>query len=155
MLENKPTVLQLTTHFDDRGDLTELIHDHDLKACGVPFGQVYVVRNPSPDCIRGYHRHVRLWDFFTVVHGKAKVICIPPDHDSRDPLESAQTFILNDKQMQMLVIPPGWWHGWMNLETPTIMVCTGSEVYNRDNPDEERNPVLEFTGGEEWFIQPR
>ena len=61
------------------------------------------------------------------------------------------TFILSDRKPQLLVIAPGVYHGWMSLEDDTQMISTASEVYNRDNPDEERVPFDSF--GYDWNIK--
>ena len=124
-----------TTYFDTRGDLTEILHDVDLPVAEdyphPKFGQVYVVRNELPLTVRAFHRHNSLWDFFTVVSGRARVWLISDSLQIKD-------FILSSKVMATLVIPPSVWHGWQSLEANTIMVCTGTHRYNRDQPDEER-----------------
>jgi dTDP-4-dehydrorhamnose 3,5-epimerase-like enzyme len=138
-----PQVFELTTHIDDRGDLTEIIHDHELPK----FGQTYVVRNPTAFTIRGFHRHKVLVDYFTVVNGKAKVVCFAPESNPNgDPSSPPQPyeFILDSRIQSRLFIPVGWWHGWMSLEPNTIMICTGTEVHDRSNPDEERVPFDSF-----------
>jgi dTDP-4-dehydrorhamnose 3,5-epimerase-like enzyme len=155
-----PHVEGLITRFDHRGDLTELIHCYDLpdatnenKGHG-RFGQTYVVRNLMPLTIRAFHRHKILWDYFSVVHGRARVWVV-----QGDPLEGEAPdvwqYILDSGSIGRLNIPPGFWHGWQSLAENTIMICTGSEVYNRDSPDEERTSYDRFeAAGVFWGIRP-
>lgn len=148
---------KLTTHHDSRGNLTELIHCYDLPRDEVlvdpedpreyivieegkrkvpkffpRFGQTYVVRNEQAGVIRAFHKHEKQWDYFTVVNGKAKVWVVNPEK------KEVKCFILSGANMTRLIIPPGWWHGWESLMLNTILISTVTEVYDRENPDEER-----------------
>lgn len=179
--QNGPLLEALTTLHDDRGDLTEIVHNYDLPTVeyfraesvvhrkegpvllpieGTParvevplqvgnFGQTYIVRNEQAMTIRAFHRHEKLWDFFTIVNGKARVWVVSPEGEARQ-------FILSAAPMQRLTIPPGFWHGWQSLTPNTIMVCTGSEVYDRNKPDEERISYDAFkTSGVYWEVRPK
>ena len=53
----------------------------------------------------------------------------------------------------MLIVPLGTWHGWMSVEDDTLVVATGSEVYNRASPDEVR--VSPDVFGDVWTIRGR
>jgi dTDP-4-dehydrorhamnose 3,5-epimerase len=61
------------------------------------------------------------------------------------------TVVTGQRNPMLLVIPPGVYHGWMALEDDTQLVSTASEVYNRQNPDEERVPPDAF--GYDWTIK--
>lgn len=141
-------------HADDRGVLYETLHDYDLIEYGnAKFGQVYVVHNPVRNTVRAFHRHEKLWDYFTIVHGSAKFILVNPGGTT------AREIILTDRRPQTLVVPPGCWHGWMSLEDDTVLLSVGSEVYNRNQPDEERVPPNTFDDlfedGSPWGIKAR
>lgn len=147
-------LLNHTLHIDDRGELYEVLHDYDFVKYGNGrFGQVYVVVNPSRETVRAYHRHNELWDYFTIVAGSAKFVLVNPSGTS------AREVVLSASRPQTLVIPPKCWHGWMSLEDYTILLCVGSEIYNRSNPDEERVPPDEFDyvfdGRTPWQVQGR
>ena len=130
-------VLDLKTHMDDRGDLTELVHVHEL--ANHQFGQVYCVRNERPEIIRAFHRHRELWDYFTIVHGKAMFWFVTGDN------QDAQKVVLGAHPMQLIIVPPTVWHGWMSLVPDTILISTASHVYDHNNPDEERIPHDHFS----------
>ena len=50
-------------------------------------------------------------------------------------MRALQPFVLTERKPSLLVVSPNTWHGWMALEDDTIVVATGSEVYNRQQPD--------------------
>lgn len=149
----------LTTHHDDRGNLTELIHTYDLPqtVCSLDnkdhvvgkYGQTYVVRNERAGTIRAFHVHERQWDYFTVVNGKAQVWVVNPEKTE------AERFILSGANLTRLIIPPNYWHGWESLMSNTILISTITDVYNRENPDEERVKYTEFAYlNVAWGITP-
>ena len=161
---SEPRVQSLDMRYDHRGDLTELIHEYDLPGADdtTPgrFGQTYIVKSSIPLTIRAFHRHRRLWDYFTVVHGRARIWIVEGGSFEPNALPTLEQpavyqYILDGGNLARLTIPPGYWHGWQSLEPNTIMVCTGSDVYNRNKPDEERveyNIFEEF--GVFWNIKP-
>jgi dTDP-4-dehydrorhamnose 3,5-epimerase-like enzyme len=126
------------------------------------FGQTYIVASPARGTIRGFHRHDLLWDYFHVVRGTGKfivarhadeeVIAASAAGRSMRP-DLVQTFVISERQPALLVVPPGHWHGWMSLEDNTVVVSTGSEVYNRDQPDELR--VSPDVFGDIWAVKGR
>lgn len=153
-------VLELARHEDDRGYLFEIIHASDEFLAR--FGQVYVVCSPVRGTIRAFHKHYRLWDYFCVVRGAAKFVLARLDDDAvRACLRDGQTcrpevleaHVLTERKPSLLVVPAGTWHGWMALEDNTLVVATGSEVYNRESPDEIRVPPDVF--GDVWTVRGR
>jgi len=139
-------IIPLGVYFDDRGYLFEIIHDYDMPK----FGQVYIVGDPIRQTIRAFHKHELLWDYFCIVKGSAKFGFIDDRKESKT-YQQQVTIILSEKTPKVIIIPPGIYHGWMSLEDDTIMVSTGSEVYNAKNPDEKRVPYDSF--GYEWKIK--
>jgi dTDP-4-dehydrorhamnose 3,5-epimerase-like enzyme len=64
-----------------------------------------------------------------------------------------ESFVLSERQPSLLIVPPGYWHGWMAIEDETIVLSTGSEVYDRKNPDELR--VSPDVFGDVWAVKGR
>lgn len=157
----EPMVKKLTVHADDRGSLFEVLHDYELsyeKVVGesdIPaFGQVYIVRSPVRGTIRGFHRHVQLWDYFTVVHGRAKVVVARRDFGpARIAADAIWSTVLAAEAPSLVVIPPYLYHGWEALTDDTVLVSIGSEVYDSQRPDEERIRFDAF--GDVWGIKPK
>ena len=119
----------LKVNQDSRGGLYEVLHGSDLPIT-VRMKQVYVVSNPVRGTIRAFHKHENLWDFFHIIKGSA-IFCLACEG-------TAKKVVLSERKPQLLVVPPGVYHGWMSLEDNTILVSIGSEEYDKDNPDEER-----------------
>ena len=151
-------LIPLERHFDDRGYLYEVIHATDDFL--PKFGQTYVVGSLVRGTVRGFHRHANLWDYFCVVRGTGKfVIALAPEAETVAASDAAgilvpdaiETYVLSERQPSLLVVPPGHWHGWVALEDETLVVSTGSHVYNKDNPDEVRVSPNVF--GDVWTVK--
>ena len=160
-------LVDLVVHFDDRGDLFEVVHDFELPIEQIPisggsgsimrakFAQAYIVHNRMPYVVRAFHKHERLWDYFCIVHGSA-VFCLVDDREEpKEPKVKPECFVLTSRKPQLLVVPPGVYHGWMSLEPDTILLSIGSELYDREHPDEVRVPPDAFNelfGRNPWEI---
>lgn len=152
---NKATIQEvacvpLKVNVDDRGYLIEIVHATDpfLKK----FGQVYLVGNRTKGIIRAYHKHDILWDYFFISHGAAKFILVD-DRLGSPTYWHMNIFILSEINPSVLVVPPGVYHGWISLEDDTQMVSTGSELYNKEKPDEVR--ISPDTFGDVWAVKGR
>ncbi len=141
-------VVDLVPRIDDRGYLIEILRASDEHF--TKFGQVYLVGDMTRNTIRAFHVHKVLWDWFFISHGSAKFALVDDRKDS-PTYKEINTLVISERKPQLLVVPPGVYHGWMSLEDDTQMVSTASEVYNRENPDEERVPYDSF--GYEWSVK--
>lgn len=141
-------LVPLVAHVDDRGYLIEIIRATDPHF--TKFGQVYLVGNFARGTIRAFHKHEVLWDWFFISHGSAKFGLVDDREDSPTYREQ-ETFVVSARNPALVVVPPGVFHGWMSQEDDTQLVSTGSEVYNRDNPDEVRVPYDSF--GFDWSVK--
>lgn len=151
----------LRVYYDDRGSLFEVVHNYEMPGGRwgdlsglIPgnFGQVYVVRNPVRGTIRAFHRHEKLWDYFCIISGSAKFCLI------KAPLGETMVHVMSGEKPELLIVPPGVFHGWMSLEDRTVLLSVGSELYNRAMPDEERVPASHFDtdfGGSPWVVRGR
>ncbi len=152
--------MPLERHIDDRGYLYEVIHATD--GFLPKFGQTYIVCSPVRGTIRAFHKHAVLWDYFCVAKGTAKFVLareadavVKEASDAQRVIkpEALETYVLSERKPSMLIVPPGTWHGWMAVEDDTLVVATGSEVYNRANPDEIR--VSPDVFGDVWAVKGR
>lgn len=133
------------TYYDERGDLSEIYRtDEDYHPEGITINQVYVVHDPQALVVRAFHRHKKLWDFFSVVHGRAKFVLV-------DELGSKKTFIIDANDRKLLIVPPSVYHGWQSLMDDTAVLSIASHTYNRADPDEERVSYDSF--GEGWEVK--
>jgi dTDP-4-dehydrorhamnose 3,5-epimerase len=147
-------VLPLKKHVDDRGFVMEILRCDD--AHFVKFGQVYLSTcEPSPHLavVKGWHRHKGQWDSFCVVKGKAKV-GLYDDREGSATRGESQAVILGEDDPCLLQIPPGVWHGQMALGfEPSYLINISSELYNQEEPDEQRAPLEAFPF--EWEVRSR
>lgn len=148
-------IIDLVRHLDDRGYLIEIARMMDgPEPHGVVhrFGQVYLVGNDRRCIVRAFHRHQRLWDWFFISHGSAKFV-LKDDRPDSPTCNKLVTIILSGRKPQLLVVPPGVYHGWMSLEDDTQLISIASHTYNRENPDELRISSESF--GDVWTIEGR
>lgn len=143
---SEPVVKYLKTHLDDRGYLAEILRcdDPDFKG----FGQLYI-STINPGAIKGFHVHQRKTDYMTCVSGQVKLACIAPgDVYGSRPIE----FHLNPMAPSLVIIPPGWWHGWMCIGSKeAILVNITTEAFNPLDKDEHRIP-FDYFDNYKWGI---
>lgn len=150
MTINDLELIQLVTHMDDRGYLTEILRSVDPHF--TKFGQVYLVGDLKRGTIRAFHKHNVLWDWFFISHGSAKFVFSDDRKESSTYLQQ-EVLVIGDRSPAVIAVPPGVFHGWMALEDDTQLISIASEVYNRENPDEIR--VAPDTFGDVWTIKGR
>ena len=141
-------VIELSANIDDRGSLIEILRSSDPHF--TKFGQVYLVGDMTRNTIRAFHVHKVLWDWFFISHGSAKFALVDGRKESQT-FQEINTYILSERKPQILIVPPGVYHGWMSLEDDTQMISVASEVYNKEKPDEERVPYDSF--GYDWGVK--
>ncbi len=130
-------VKRLTRHADERGYLMELLRSDD--EIFNKFGQCYVSMN-YPNVIRAWHWHQKQDDYFVVVKGMIRVgLC---DMREGSPTRGeVNEFYLGENNDIVLKIPVGVAHGYKTVGVePSLLVNFTSEVYNREEPDEQRLP---------------
>lgn len=135
-------VVDLPMFVDDRGMLFEILHKSDpFVDDNGGFGQCYCVIDPMPFTVRAYHKHEKLWDYFTIVNGSAKFVLFETYKTTNCPdsiRDNVKIITLNARKPQVLVVPAGVYHGWMSLEPNTILVSNANQEYNKAAPDESR-----------------
>jgi dTDP-4-dehydrorhamnose 3,5-epimerase len=136
----------LTWHNDQRGSLAELVRADDPALMAAPIGQVYVT-TLYPGVVKAWHRHTHQWDRMSCLKGRVMLGLIDDRVDS--PTYGAQmSFILGDRSFNLVMFPPGIWHGLKNIgDEEALVVNVVSAPYDRERPDEERAPahgVLSF-----------
>ena len=143
-------IVERKTHSDDRGDLTEIYRiDESYHAnSGHPVRQVYLVEDPVRNTVRAFHKHKELWDFFTIIHGRAKFVLVDDRPDSKT-YKNRMTIVTTAANKKLVIVPPGIHHGWQSLEDDTMLLSIASHTYYRDKPDEERINPYKYS---EWEI---
>ena len=137
-------------HADDRGYVTEILRSDE--AHFDKFGQAYITAC-HPGVVKAWHRHAKQTDYFYVVAGTMKV-GLYDDREGSPTQGEYQVVILGERgEDAQLVIPAGLWHGMMALGTFSVMLNVPNQVYDYDEPDEERAPWDAFD--DIWTVQNR
>ncbi len=130
-------VKRLTRHADERGYLMEILRSDD--EIFNKFGQCYVSMN-YPNVIRAWHWHQKQDDHFVVIKGMIRVGLFDLREGSPTRGE-VNEFYLGENNNIVLKIPVGVTHGYKTVGVePSLLVNFPSEVYNPEQPDEQRLP---------------
>tara|TARA_R110000824_G_scaffold232511_1_gene420577 strand:+ start:16918 stop:17313 length:396 start_codon:yes stop_codon:yes gene_type:complete len=106
-------------------------------------GQINVSYVNSIEHVVAWHKHNIQSDFWVCVKGSFKVgLAIPKD----DGTHEVKWEYLSDKNMRVLEITPGIYHGYKAIEPGSILLYYLTHKYNPD--DEIRAKVGDF--GEDW-----
>lgn len=129
----------LKVNVDERGHLVEMFReDWDEYDFG-PAMSYYSLSYPG--IIRAWHRHTRgQVDHFICPSGRIKV-GIYDDRDDSPTRGELNTFVIGEHNQKMIRIPGDCWHGFKVLGNEKAMLINfPTNLYDYDNPDEERLP---------------
>lgn len=124
--------------FDDqRGGLSVLLRSDQAALRGERFGQAYVT-SVLPGVVKAWHQHDRQWDRMVGLAGRTLLVMQDGRVDS--PTRGATVeVVLGERQHQLVLIPPGVWHGLKALSTVESLVLNlPDRPYLLDGPDEHR-----------------
>ena len=105
-------------------------------------GQINISYINSTEPIVAWHKHKYQTDYWLCVKGSLKVGWATEEN-------GCEFKYLSDKELKILEIPPGVYHGYQALEPNTILVYYDTKKY--DPNDEYRLPVGHFD--ENWKIE--
>lgn len=129
---------KLKVNPDERGRVMEILRKDDNLF--KEFGQVYITTT-YPGVVKAWHKHEKQTDNVVCVRGMIKLVLYDPREKSSTFKEINQ-FYLGIHNPLLVQIPPDIYHGWMCIsEEEAIIVNIPTELYNYENPDEQRlNP---------------
>ena len=137
-MTTKVSFRKVTFHEDDRAqrlfDVFDEIH-----------GQINISYVNSTEHVVAWHSHDRQTDYWFCPKGSFKVGLAYPQKDGSYNVEWEY---ISDKNLRVLKIPPGIYHGYKALEPNSIMMYYLDEKYDIDHPDEKK--VLPGHFGECW-----
>ncbi len=128
----------LTVIPDERGRLFEVLRcDEKLFK---KFGQVYITTT-YPGIVKAWHLHKIQTDNFVCISGMLRV-ALYDDREDSPTRGRIDEFFVGEHNLNLVVIPPGVWHGWKCVgQKEAIVLNVPTEPYNHQNPDEYRlNP---------------
>jgi dTDP-4-dehydrorhamnose 3,5-epimerase len=87
-----------------------------------------------PNIVRAWHRHLRgQVDYFLVLKGAAKICAFD------DKTSELNEVVSSGSDLQVVRMPGHYWHGFKAVgNEPTMLVYFTTNLYNPDDPDEER-----------------
>ena len=138
-------LLPVACKLDDRGFLYQIYGS----VKGYPqIKRVYVLGNHSKGTIRGLHRHSGEYKFYFAAAGSAKFVVEGPKGGK--PV----TYILSPRRPEVLVVPPGLFHGWVSLEEGTLVIGMSNYTLSESERDDIRKDPFTF-GKEVWETKAR
>jgi dTDP-4-dehydrorhamnose 3,5-epimerase len=120
---------------DERGRVMEILRaDDDFFE---KFGQVYMTTT-YPGVVKAWHMHKNQTDNVACIQGMIKLALYDSREDSPTYKEVNELF-LGIHSYLLIQIPPGVFHGWMCIsEEEAVIINVPTEVYDYENPDEQR-----------------
>ena len=140
-------VKQLNIHNDDRGFFMEI-----LKFGEKIFREIKQTSYTEtyPGVIKAFHWHKKQWDIWFVATGMAQVVLYDLRKESLTKGET-QVICAGEDNRVVIVIPPGVAHGYRVLGNKKVgLFYHTTEVYNPQNPDEERISFDDPKIGFDW-----
>lgn len=120
--EYKPELICASSYGDERGLIYSItggnhdkLHEWESKL-NLNFFHTKIARNRAR-VFRGFHTDHKSWKKCTCLKGKIKAIIIDPKN------ETYATYLMNDEQKQILLIPPGWYNGFLSLTSTIYAYC--------------------------------
>jgi len=120
---------------DDRGRVMEILRSDD--DFFEKFGQVYMTTT-YPGVVKAWHMHKNQTDNVACIQGMIKLALYDSREDS-PTYKEVNEFFLGIHSPLLIQIPPGVFHGWMCIsDEEAIVINIPTEVYDYENPDEQR-----------------
>ena len=120
-------VLELVPHTDPRGTLFEVIRFKDFS---IPEGGQIYTFSINPHFRRGDHYHHKKVEWFTCVHGKAKVLLSTVDGKENKVIE------ISAADPKLVYAPAETIHALINQEEEVaVIVSYGTVQHDDDDPD--------------------
>jgi dTDP-4-dehydrorhamnose 3,5-epimerase len=144
-------IKQLKQFADERGWLTEILRsdwEHFKK-----FGQVYVTA-AYPQVVKAWHMHKKQTDNIACIKGMIKLV-LYDDREKSKTKGEINEFIIGEKNLILVQIPPEVWHGFKTItEEYALVINIPTELYNYKEPDEYRLPPDTRKIPYDWKLAP-
>ena len=141
----RPYLVDVPAFTDDRGVFSAVTNELSKE---LQIARVYVIHNFGRGVIRGFHKHQRETKMFSIVRGAAKFVTVAGEGE-----RVHQLFVLSDRRPQVLVVPPGWYNGWMSLEESTTLLGMSTAAFQESAADDER--IEPYAFGDFWTVVGR
>jgi len=133
-MTTKVTLLLGGKAIDDRGELT-FANDFDLST----YRRFYNLKNHSLHFVRAWHGHKKEGKAFFVQKGSFIVSTVLiDDWDNPSDKLPIERFVLSDQKPSILIVPPGYANGSMNLTPDAILTVFSTSSLNESLEDDFR-----------------
>jgi dTDP-4-dehydrorhamnose 3,5-epimerase len=132
-------VRDLQVNADERGHLVEIFREDWELYDPDPAMSYYSMSYPG--VVRAWHRHDQgQIDHFICPKGRIKV-GIYDDREESATRGDLDTFVIGEHNQRVVRIPGDCWHGFKAIgDEPAFLVNLPTNLYDYENPDEERLP---------------
>lgn len=115
-----PKLINVQLSYDDRG---ELVHCNEFNFQKKKIKRFYQIENHKINFVRAWHGHKYEKKYILILQGSLK-LCVVKIDNWKNPSKNLKknTFILNEKNPQILYIPGGFAHGSQNLNSNTKFI---------------------------------
>ena len=146
-------VRDLRVNADERGHLVEIFREDWELYDPEPAMSYYSMSYPG--VVRAWHRHRRgQIDHFVCPKGRIK-IGVYDDREGSPTREELNTFVVGEHNQQAVRIPGDCWHGFKTIgDEPAFLINFPTNLYDYDDPDEERLPPHTDEIPLDWDDQP-
>ncbi|MEM2909902.1 MAG: WxcM-like domain-containing protein [Halobacteria archaeon] len=142
---SEPRQVDIRCHVDDRGFLYQVFQEGQEFFSTVR--RIYVVGNFGKGTIRGFHKHLKESKCYFVINGAAKFVVVSENG-------RIMSFVLSSRNPSLLVIPPGYEHGWVSLDENTTLIGLSDKTLEESLRDDYRSDPMKY-GKDVWEVKPR
>jgi len=134
----EPYITDLKRFIDDRGVLDQVYENIGIPEHAFAIKRIYFTKTYK-GTIRGMHGHKKEWKAFYVTKGMIKIMTVPIEK----PCSKQSTFILSDMKPQVLIIPPGYYHGYTPLTDKARVLILSNATLEESQADDYRIAPIE------------
>jgi dTDP-4-dehydrorhamnose 3,5-epimerase len=136
---DEPTLITGGLHTDHRGTV---YFNNDLDLSDIK--RVYYLSNHEAGYIRAWHGHKKESKIFTCISGACRIalgkLVESENHINGTMLDenNLMTFDLNSKTPQSLIVPAGWYNGFRNYTSDTLVQVMSDLTVEESHGDDYR-----------------
>ncbi len=109
---------------DERGTVSHMLKRTDPHFR--EFGEIYF-SSIYPGVVKGWHLHERMALNYACIVGNVKLVLYDEREGSRTKGE-VQTLQVGERNYVLVVVPPGVWNGFMNVDTKESIVANCATI---------------------------
>lgn len=146
-------VRDLAVNADERGQLVEIFRSDWDEFDPEPSMSYYSITYPG--ITRAWHRHHRgQIDHFVCPIGHIKV-GVYDDRSGSSTQGELETLVIGERSQKVIRLPGACWHGFKAIGTePAMLINFPTNLYDYDDPDEERLPYDTDAIPLDWDEEP-